>query len=557
MVPQPRILTAALVLCALFFAPAARASLTQQSILMDDNELIYSSPGHVAATLARLRSLGVDVVKVSVVWGLVAPDAKSATQPKFNATDPQAYPPGAWDRYDTVVRVATGLGMRVYFQLTPFTPTWGLAPSLPRGQGLPTGQAPNPALFEKFVEAAGRRYSGSFVVNSSSRAALTPPPAPTTLGLPIGFSRAVSPGAHTLGRARAADGPIPAVRMWGVWNEPNFPSWLNPSVRRLEHGFRQYTQPLIYRGIVDSAYSALTATGHSGDTILIGETAQFGNLYSVPFIEDVFCLSSRFRPLRGADAVRVGCPTSGNRAAFAASHPGLFAASGWAHHPYSFDIAPDRPYPTANWVTIYNLDVMEHALNDVYAAYGRGRRGGIPLYLSEWGYKSNPPNPYVRTSLTQQAAWINGGEYLAWKLPYVRALAQFLFVDDGPRTSEPVGSRLYWHNFQTGLMFHDGGEKPAYGAFRIPIWLPVARHGPRVTVWGQLRPANHSGRQRGVIEWQAAHRSGWAQLRVLQTASPEGFVLAHVRIPGPGAVRLAWREPGTGTVRRSRTVAVS
>ena len=71
---------------------------------MDDNQLIYASPDQVAHTLSQLASLGVDRVKVSVVWSLVAPDAASSTKPKFDATDPRAYPPGAWDRYDTLVR---------------------------------------------------------------------------------------------------------------------------------------------------------------------------------------------------------------------------------------------------------------------------------------------------------------------------------------------------------------------------------------------------------------------------------------------------------------------
>lgn len=51
------------------------------------------------------------------------------------------------------------------------------------------------------------------------------------------------------------------------------------------------------------------------------------------------------------------------------------------------------------------------------------------MYLTEWGYKTNPPNPYTRTSPAQQAALINQGEYLTWREPYVRGLTQFLLVD--------------------------------------------------------------------------------------------------------------------------------
>jgi hypothetical protein len=539
-------LAVAVATCALICAlpTPARASATQQSILMDDDQLIYASPAHVGHTLAEVASLGVDRVKVSVVWSLVAPDPTSSTKPKFDATDPAAYPPGAWDRYDTVVRLAQALGMRTYFQFTPSIPTWAIDRSLPGGQGLPLGRAPDPHAFEQFVEAVGRRYSGTY----AAKIPVSEPP-PSLLGLPISLTppqqQATKPGS-----------PIPPVAYWGIWNEPNFPSWLNPWYRRLRGGLRQYTQPMIYRNLVNAAVQGLTTTGHSADTILLGETANFGNLSPIPFIEDLYCVSSAYRPLTGRAATKVGCPTSGDRASFVAHNRGLFAISGYAHHPYGFDMAPDRPYPQRGWLTLQNLGVLERVLNGVFAGYGDSRPGGMPLYLSEWGYKTNPPNPYVKTSLTQQAAWLDEGEYMTWKVGYVRALAQFLLVDDQPKAGEPVGSRKYWHTFQTGLETMDGKPKPSLAAFRIPIWLPDARRGPRVTVWGQLRPANHAVLQYGEIQYRRAGQPQWSTIRQIQTTSPEGFVLAHVPIRAAGSVRLGWLDIGGGTVVYSRSMTI-
>src|SRR5580700_7781753 len=102
----------------------AFASTDETSIMMDDNQLIYASPDHVAQELEQMASLGIDQVKVSMVWGLVSPDPFSTTRPNFDATNPADYPPGAWDRYDTVVRLANELGMSVYFQLTAPPPDW-------------------------------------------------------------------------------------------------------------------------------------------------------------------------------------------------------------------------------------------------------------------------------------------------------------------------------------------------------------------------------------------------------------------------------------------------
>src|SRR5947209_20515675 len=80
----------------------ALASTTEQSMLLDDDQLIYSSTKHMLQTLGTLHSLGVDVVKVSVVWQLIATNASSPRRPKFDATNPAEYPAGAWSRWDAL-----------------------------------------------------------------------------------------------------------------------------------------------------------------------------------------------------------------------------------------------------------------------------------------------------------------------------------------------------------------------------------------------------------------------------------------------------------------------
>src|SRR5206468_983884 len=97
-------------------------------------------------------------------------------------------------------------------------------------------------------------------------------------------------------------------------------------------------------------------------------------------------------------------------------------------------------------------------------------------------------------SLTQQANWLNQGEYMTWKDTYVRALDQFLLLDDGPRAGARPGSRAYWSTFQSGLLFANGAPKPSFSAFRLPIWLPSTNH-RHLTVWGELRPADRAAPQ--------------------------------------------------------------
>ena len=544
--PRKRILAAALAACALVCAfavvPARTlASTIQRSSLMDDDELAYASPSHVVSRLEQLRALGVDVVKVSMMWYLVAPDPGSHHRPSFDATDPAQYPSGAWGRYDVIAREATALGMQVYFQVIPRVPVW----ALPRGQavqGSELSEAPDPDLYRQFVQAAGRRYSGSFTDSQTQNY-----PTPKLLGQPVGPAQQQSITSPT----------IPRVSEWGIWNEPNEKSWLSPWHRSLSNHRTEWLQPLIYRRLVDAGYGGLLASGHRSDTILIGETANNGILDPLVFLRGLYCVDGSLRPLRGAGAAMYGCPASGDRAAFARAHPGLFASTGFAHHPYLFDQPADRHESDPNKVSIADLPTLERILGRIFSLFGRGRRGGVPLYLTEWGYKSDPPNPFSHTKLAQQASWINQGEYLTWREPYVRELNQFEFVDSPPRPGFPLNARAAWGSFQTGLMLRNGHAKPSLAAFRLPIWLPVARHGASVAVWGQLRPADHTATRYGLIEFKPSGGSRWSTVRKVQTSSPEGYLVAHVRIPRAGSVRLGWVQPGTRTEYNSLAVSVS
>lgn len=529
-------------LCAL---PArALASGTQTSMLMDDKELIYSSPQHVVSTMEQIKALGIDQIKVSVVWSLVVPKPSSKRVPKFNAADPGAYPPGAWQRWDLLTTVARQLGISVYLQITPPAPTWALSHARAT-QGYAWSHAPSATQYGKFVQAVARRYSGSYVPPQAQAARDEKSMRHLPMVLP------------DVARAAASSSPpaLPRVSEWGIWNEPNEGAWLNPQWKKVR-GVRGnvYTAPAMYRGLVDSAYSALKATGHGRDAVLVGEIASRGWIYPVPFVQALYCVNSHNRPLRGRSATLIGCPSSGSRRAFAARHPGLFIA--FAHHPYSFDTPPNKVMTPPSLITLANLGVLQRALNRIYGAYGKHPRGGVPMYLTEWGYKTNPPNPFVKTSLAQQATWLNEGEYMTWKDRSVRALDQFLLTDSRPVAGTKKGSRQYWGTFQTGLLFANGRQKPSYDAFRIPIWLPSSNH-RHATIWGELRPADHSKTQVAALQFQRRGSSSWSTVRQIQTSNREGFLLAHQSLPGAGNVRLAWTNPANGAVYYSRTVGVS
>jgi hypothetical protein len=535
------LLAGAVILCALACSPArALASSTLETTLMDDQALIYSSPGVVQQTLQQAAAIGIDRIKVSMVWYIVAPDPTSTGRPGFNAADPNSYPQGAWDRYDQIVRLAQQLGLKIYFQIDPPAPRWAIPPGEPL-QDQRVGWAPSANEFEQFVEAVGRRYSGTFRPPSESQGGGGNQSCFLGFCSGGGSSPPPPPGS-----------PLPRVSYWSIWNEPNLPGWLNPW-----YDGSELLEPPIYRALLNAAWDGLASTGHSTatDTFLVGEVANSGQQPPIPFMRALYCVDARDRYLTGSAASHFGCP-SGSRADFVRSNPALFGASGVAHHPYGFNDPPDRPYPLKGWITMFNLDKLERVINGIFASYGRLPRGGVPMYLTEYGYESNPPNPFVRNSAVQQAVWLNEAEYMAWRDPYVRSLNQFELADSAPNRAQQAGSYAYWAaSFQTGLEFEDGQPKPSFFAFRIPIWVPRA-HRHHVVIWGQLRPANHSQVQYAVIQYARRGAPAFRQLRVVPTVNPEGFVFTRVTIPAPGVIRIAWLDSATGTVDYSRYVSV-
>src|SRR3954468_18318627 len=113
------LLTTALLAAALGAIPApAAASRSQESLFQDDANLLFTSDARRNATLNELRGLGVDVIRVNVVWNQYAPAPQSKKRPKFDATNPNAY-----RNLNVVTAVVNGARVRgMAVQLTPTVP---------------------------------------------------------------------------------------------------------------------------------------------------------------------------------------------------------------------------------------------------------------------------------------------------------------------------------------------------------------------------------------------------------------------------------------------------
>jgi hypothetical protein len=496
------------------------------SMFEDDDHLLYAPTATVIRTLNMLKALGVNQVRATVLWYYVAPDPASSTAPPgFNAANPAAYPAANWKPYDRLVELAQVRGITVDFSVTAPWPEWSLV------RTASGAEVPSRSAFAALFRAVGKRYSGRYVPPGSSR-------------------------------------PLPRVSFWSIWNEPNQPSTLAPQWV-FSSGRWVMVAPLLYRSYVDGAFAALARTGHSPrtDTILVGDLAPEGCVAHVrcgyprrsrwpipplPFLRALYCVGSDYRPLRGRAAAADNCPLAGGARAFVSAHPGLFEATGFGEHPYSFFLPPAVRVPNPQFAPLADIDRLEAALDAIFRAYGVARR--LPLYLDEYGYNTYPPNPYHGVSPALQALYLEEAEYMAWRDPRVMTLSQFELYDSLPDPNFPRGTVGYWSTSQTGLVYADGVPKPSLVAYRLPIFLPdpVRSPGRPTLVWAMLRAAPRNTRQSVQIQWRpAAPGSAYRTVRRALASGPSEVLVARVAFLGPGYVRVRWRSP-SGRVLYSR-----
>ncbi|HLM27080.1 MAG TPA: hypothetical protein VK304_08945 [Thermoleophilaceae bacterium] len=551
MIRRHRALLTAAAAAAALAAPvsSASASSSQESIFQDDNLLVTGSDQQVENTLSTLRSLGVDRIRVSVIWRFVAPGATSAGRPSFNgrsASDPAAYGSGAWDRYDRIVDAAQRYGIGLLFSVTGPSPRWATGDkSEPRGL-----VSPDAAAFGQFVTAVGRRYSGSY---ADEQPQASPPP--SGAGLP-------SLTARSRGSAKAAaTGVLPRVTMWSVWNEPQQPGWLRPQVS----GGRP-ASPHIYRRLLDSAWAGLRASGHGSDNILIGELAPRGTrrLTSGPmtplrFLRELYCVNRRIRPLRGSEAAARGCPSdAAGTARFRSQHPALFDAPGFAQHPYALEVAPSKVDRIRDQVTIASLGRLTRTLDRVQRRYGKRRR--MPIWLTEYGYQTDPPDPtIVGQPWSRQAAYLNEADHIAYRNRRVRSVAQFLLVDDQPdRSVSPSNIRYWGSTFQSGLITIEGRRKPSFFSYQrsIDAYPKRVRRGRAVRVYGQLRPAANGSLIRASLQFRRRGSRRWRTVKRVRTRSLRNIVRPRVGVRSSGRFRFVWREGTRRNATRSSPVRV-
>jgi hypothetical protein len=489
------------------------------SVMQDDNQLVYGSPGQKRQALDTMKALGVEAVRATLLWKSLSPKPHSLRRPRgFDATNPAEYPPTHWDLYDDLVIAARERGMLVNFNPTGGGPRW--AHRTTRFRNYQRSWRPNVAEFRKFVIAAGRRYSGTWRDENGTR------------------------------------GVLPRVSWWGMWNEPNQPGWLTPQAGKRRGAGMIPLAPHLYRDLLVAGMEALERTGHANDLVLIGELAPLGSERpkgAIPslrpglFMRELFCLDRRFRPFRRRAAAARGCGNLGRLAVLE-----KFPRLAFGHHPYTKKRHPRQPEPGRDAITIANIGALPKLLDRIAAETGL-LPPELPIFLTEFGYETAPPDPLSGVSLDQQAEYLNVGDYLAWRHPRVFSSAQFQLHDVPPRDEYPRGSKAYWLTYQSGLYTARpaGLAKPAVQAYAFP--LVVTRSGDTARIWGQVRFTPNGASQRIALQSRAPGASDWVTSgEAFEVNDHQGF-FQTTRPTQPGAAwRAVWAERDFSSVQYSR-----
>ncbi|MEA2148933.1 MAG: hypothetical protein QOD69_763 [Solirubrobacteraceae bacterium] len=474
--PTTRSIILALFLGALL-APAAHASPLQTSIMMDDDLLIYRNDATAARALTQMKSLGVDTIRVTVLWSVVANNArptkaeiaklkgKAKTKAqnqarRFTATNPSTYPTQNWDRYDNLLKAAADRGIRVYFNVTGPGPLWASTTPPKKLRSLAATYKPKVGAFKQYVTAVGKRYNGTYRDENGSR------------------------------------GTLPRVSMWSLYNEPNQGGWLTPQWET-RGGQKVATSPILFRKLYQAGYQGLVASGHrvDNDVILLGETAPLGSdartekspMRPKQFLRELFCIGPDGNPYTGKAASIRDCGD------FASKGP--LRATGYAHHPYTKNVAPTVRDASPDSLTMANIDELGTTLDDIASKTG-DLPSGLPLFMTEFGFETNPPDPFSGIAPNLQAKYNILGEFMAYSNPRIASQAQFLLADVPPNRTHKKSSKAYWFTYQSGLFYTAGKligtAKPAAYSYAIPFLatpggLDPATGAPAFTFWGQLR----------------------------------------------------------------------
>jgi hypothetical protein len=461
-------------ICLLLGAAApANASSGAEVSIIDDELLLGAPQAEIDRDMAMFASLGVDRLRVSAFWNQLAPATDSPEKPAGFDAANQADPGYVWDPLDRVVTSAARNGLRVMVSISTPAPLWATASGAEANKVL----RPDPAEFAAFTQAVVERYA-------------------------------------------------PLVDHWGISNEPNQGVWLQPQSDR-----GGLVAPHLYRELVQASYPRIKAADPVDSVALVGELAASGvdtrgpkaSIRPLRFLRAMACVDKRYRPIR--------------RGRCKGFTPIPLDAIG--HHPYQLLLAPTLRSRSPDDAAISDgrrlLKVVDRLVAVGALQPSSGRRPNV--FYTEFGYQTNPPDPFAGVSLRTQSRYLQQAAHIAYRTPRVLGFNQFRLTDGALKGAGP--SRF--EEFQSGLLFRSRKPKPSYRTFTNPFVITGNRF------WGQVRPG---GRHSVTVQHR---RSARGRFRTVAKVLTNGRGYFAFRLPGrrAGEYRYRYAEPaGTSAVLR-------
>jgi len=378
-------------------SPTAHAKPSSSHLLVGINDEADTLYGNPVAGFVALRALNAQVLRVNLYWGGNQWAVSRGARPT-DPTDP-GDPAYNWSIYDRLVRYAATYHVKVLFSIL-FTPAWA-------NGGKARTVAPTDAKeLQSFAFAAATRYSGYYI--------------------PPTWQQQPSLASPT--------SPLPVVTMWTAWNEPNNPIWLSPQYVRsggkwvIESAI-QYAK--ICNAVYQGVHTALITTNQPipGEQVACGVTGPKGN-------------DAPGTARASVDPISF---------LIAAKKAGMETFDVYAHHPYYAAPNESPTYvPSGKQNRRIQLGNIGALLTELTKLYGPKH-----LWITEYGYQTNPPDRNFGVSYAQQAAWLTQAYSIARKNPRIDMLLWFLIKDE-----PSLGG------WQSGLETVGGKKKPAWTAFR-------------------------------------------------------------------------------------------
>ena len=217
---------------------------------------------------------------------------------------------------------------------------------------------------------------------------------------------------------------LPRVEMWLAWNEPNSSVFLQPQFERVGGKWRM-AAAAAYAQICNAVYAGVHAAGGPA-RVACGATAPRGH-------NDPTSTRPSTAPLTFLQE---------------AKRMGLRTFDAWAHHPY-YGGPWETPATRNVGSRAIGLGDIDTLISQVTSLYGPK-----PLWITEYGYQTRPPDNIFGVSWTKQAEYLRQAFQIARANPRIDLFTWFMLKDSPSPES-----------WQSGLITTDGRKKPAFAVF--------------------------------------------------------------------------------------------